>query len=218
MKNEIIPIIYFNGSGGNFLAHWSNLAKYNKKDLLQLSNNGNAHNNVNDVFFNDYTLHDPLIKVSEKVEIFKNPCFVKNTISPYFFAFHTIDIDDLNKIFKKIIIIDHEENDILFLGSMFCSKYFKDVLKKDDEFIKESYKNVCTWLSWTSQFLKKYKDVENILYLTVKDMLYNDATTLINKLSAFTKIPTENFSLDNLIIWREKNISGANEMKKLFQE
>jgi hypothetical protein len=57
-------------------------------------------------------------------------------------------------------------------------------------------------LKYSSRFFKEYES-DNVLNVSWKELFHLDTNILVEKISAFTSIPKENFNISNLLEWRK---------------
>jgi hypothetical protein len=216
MNADIIPISYMSGTGGNFLCHFIVSAKYNdfNKYMLKLSKYGNAHGNGADIPIAPYAPYDSDEKkidylLSYDVETYK--------IKPYYSLGHIVDLSLITKNFKRSIRITYDTDDIELLTKTFIGKYVSDS--------KNLARNKLSIFIPSTKFqLTKnstnfvYEKNDNVLCISWKNIYHDDPSILIDMLHGFTNIPLANFSVDQLLQWREVTRLGANTVETRIQE
>ena len=131
MTEDIIPITYMGGTGGNFLCHFIVSAKINVNHKISFSDHGNVHifgmrdleTLPTGIFDNDQEKLDYLFLHLPQ----EQPAFGHQLIKPYNVALHLLDIDLINSNFKKSIRITYESDDINDIAnSYYCLLYTSD--------------------------------------------------------------------------------------------
>jgi hypothetical protein len=196
-NEDIIPITYASGTGGNFLCHFivSATRKYNIP--LRLSENGNAHLGLKDINGSSLgTAESDINKIEYLLNTPPNPGSVK----PYYTLAHISDINLVNTYFKKSIRITYDLSDTEELTYVYFGKWFTDDSKKENVIhntISSSRLHVHRWLRKFNKL-----DMPNVLFISWKELYKGDPEELILKISKFTHIDTIKFSVDDLIKWR----------------
>jgi len=216
MNADIVPISYIGGTGGNFLCHFIVAAKYNdyNKYKLHLSAYGNAHGNGADIPIAPYAPYD---SDDKKIEYFLSYAVENDKIKPYYTLGHVVDSNLIHKNFAKSIRITYDDTDIDELTTVFLGKYISDS--------KKLIKNKLSIFipSMRFQLVKyninfTYQDNQSMLCISWKEIYQFDSTILINKLSTFTNIPAQNFSLDQLNQWRNATTNGVDLVNDMLQK
>jgi hypothetical protein len=216
MNTEIIPISYMSGTGGNFLCHFIVSAKYNdfSKYALKLSTYGNAHGNGADIPIAPYAPYD---SDEKKIDYLLSYNIAKDKIKPYYTLGHIVDLNLITKKFKKSIRITYDNDDIDLLTNIFIGKYVSDsknlVRTKLSIFIPTTKFQL---VKNSTNFV--YEQNDNLLCVSWKNVYHDKPQILINKLHKFTDIPAINFSVDQLLEWREATSLGASIVQKRLQE
>lgn len=202
MNSDIIPITYAGGTGGNFLCHFIVAAKYAgvKKYKLPLSNLGNAHSSPGkDVSGAPYPMHiSDDLKIKHLLSVVPEPDKVK----PYYTIAHIEDIQVLVDNFSKAIRIIFDESDFDELTNVFLGKYITDCLNIEPKHLHLHAPSMRFFYIKHSKSFKYEENRDSILFITWKELYHTDPLILITKLSEFTGIPTENFSLSDIADWR----------------
>jgi hypothetical protein len=213
---DIIPIAFMGGSGGNFLCHFIISAKRKDKTLPILSEHGNVHNDYNYKDLDGPAL-GPKDPDSEKLkfllsqEISDN---VKLTPPPYYTVVHFTETKLLATNFKKAIKIIFDKDDVNDIATSFVAKYQIDTLGESNDPKQLNIMNVASQLSifkWHKYFLKE--DYSNILFISWKELFLGDIDQLINKISEYTGIESDYFLKDSLIMWRIKTQQGLDNFR-----
>ena len=216
MTVDIIPISYMSGTGGNFLCHFIVSAKYNDFDkyALKLSIYGNAHGNGADIPIAPYAPYD---SDEKKIDYLLSYDIATDKIKPYYTLGHIVDSQLITKNFKKSIRITYDKDDIDLLTNIFIGKYVSDsknlVRNKLSIFIPATKFQL---VKNSTNFV--YEQHDNVLYVSWKNIYHDNPSILIDKLHKFTDIPVINFSIDQLLQWRDTTRLGANTVEKLIRE
>jgi len=212
LNEDIIPVTYMSGTGGNFLSKFITMAKNNSKDYLQLSKHGNAHGLENtELSGSGIGPTQPKTEKSDddlKIKKILSNTPKENTSPIYYPCDHIVDLERCMKFFKKSIRITLEQRDIQDVAFSYTGKFEIDHRENDKKTAMFNLK----WHAFVyiSQYAKHFTDniqLPNVLYISWKELMYNDPIILINKLHNFTLIPKENFNVENLINWRKATIS-----------
>lgn len=197
---DIIPITYMGGTGGQFLCHFIISAKTKTCDSSIFSTSGNAHFGLKDIIAPALGMKDPDI---EKIKIITDSSnIIENSIKPYYTISHASDIELLLSYFKKVIRIIYDNNDIPELLKTYYGKYLQDDLSTTMDFESFARNYNYTLIYWSQKF--KHIDSANILCISWKELVRGDTTDLINRISTFTEIDNNNFSIPMLQEWRDK--------------
>ena len=199
---DIIPISFMSGTGGNFLCHFIVSAKQNAEDIIELSKYGNAHAKcLKDIIGPPYgvTMPDHV-----KIDYILNNAKLAKVEKPFYTNAHLVDIDLINSAFKKSIRITYDLDDIPEISAAYYGKFQVDV-RKTKLSIKHPVNLEVTLLQ--SKFNEKFIKIENmpnVLFVSWKELFKENIDDLITKLSTFTSISYVNFSVESLIQWRTK--------------
>lgn len=198
---DVVPIIYMNGTGGNFLCHFIVSAKRNIKDIISLSKHGNAHiHGLKDIPHPTWGIRIPDIdKINHINESLKN---IQDIQKPYYTSAHISDIDLVNSYFKRHIKITYEMNDINEVVPASLGKFHIDTENKNEEDLYKYLADI-KWITMRYNKFFKNTDKENVLCVSWKELYHSDPAIIIDKLNLFTDIPKENFSIEQLLIWRD---------------
>ena len=218
MNEDIVPIAFMGGSGGNFLCHFIISAKRKDKTLPNLSLHGNVHdNNYKDLDGPALGHTDPdseKIKFLLSQEISDN---VKLTSPPYYTVVHFTETKLLATNFKKAVRIIFDKDDIDDIAINFVIKYQVDTLGEPYDITRldslRTFKKKSI-IKWHNYFLKE--DYPNILFISWKELFLGNIDELINKISEYTGIESEYFLKDSLIMWRIKTQQGLDNFKIEF--
>jgi hypothetical protein len=194
---DILPVTFIAGTGGNFLCHFIVSAKRNIKDIIKLSEHGNAH------LFCSKDILGPVEGLSTpdlvKIEYIFSQLPYIGSIKPYYTSAHLIDINTINYYFSRSIRITYEVDDIPDIATVFYGKFIVDEGKT-----KKSIKNISAEpYQWINKFSFK-ENMPSILFVSWKELLNGNINDLISKISMFTNINKDKFSTESLIYWRNK--------------
>lgn len=215
---NIIPINFMSGTGGNFLSNFLQSAKFNVKKIYEFNKSGNAHAIKREREIRNHN-HSPEDSLETKIKYIKyendfGDFFVQNKIPPFFTTIHGNEILELQKYFKKIIHIYYHEDDYSKIAFIFISKWNADNKNESPSEYKTKVLNHVKNLKLYNHFYKEKND-KNVCCISWKDMFVNDPNILIEKLSKFTYIPENNFYIDNLLLWRDKTKHGVYDVFKV---
>ena len=192
---DIIPVTYMGGTGGNFLCHFIVSAKRNIQTIIELSEHGNAHeNSIKDI--PGSTLG---VRQGNKTKSYEKSLNHLISQKPYYTTGHITDLSMINAYFKKSIRITYEYNDMKEIATIFYGKFYHDCGKPFEP--KILYKNRLVMI--LSEFTK-LENMPNILFISWKELFKGNIEELITKISTFTDINPDNFSRESLIHWRTK--------------
>lgn len=201
MLDDMIPVTYYGGTGGNFLSHFLVSAKIKNKKLIRLDDTGSAHFfGLKDVQFSnkwiDQTDEYIINSLTEQIK--------KNSVPPYFFPVHLLDADLINKSFKKSIRIVYDVDDAEEIGTIFYKKFYTtpNAQAMGDKVNRYSIQDLILNIKYTQEFFKKEINMPNILFVTWKEYIHGEADDLITKLSSFVNIDSADFSKESLLLWR----------------
>jgi hypothetical protein len=197
MNNDIIPITYQIGTGGNFLCHFLIGAKQNNHQLPTLSEYGNAHEGCLRDFAGNWANTSSTDELNIKIMIRQSSYTTAG--KPYFAALHVFDADLINSYFKKSIRIVYDSDDINELATIFYGKWVTWVRKTE-----RSNEHIISTITNESSLFCKNDNLTNILFVSWKELFKEDVEDLILKLSTFTGIDPSNFSRESIKYWREK--------------
>jgi hypothetical protein len=194
---DIIPVTFVGGTGGNFLCHFIVSAKRNIKDIIKLSEHGNAHS----FCFKDIPcpVQGLLTPDLHKIKYIFSQSPYSCSIKPHYTSAHLTDINTINSYFSRSIRITYEVDDIPDIATVFYGKFIVDEgkTKRSIEYISaECYQRI-------NKFSFK-ENMTNVLFVSWKELFKGNIEEFISKLSIFTGIDKDNFSQDTLIHWRNK--------------
>jgi hypothetical protein len=220
---NIVPITYFGGTGGHFLRSLLIAAKVGYEPTWEFSPYGHAHwapaEQYNDSFIDlsgskiPHTLGLTVEQILDKINKSKIYC---DPLQFYYHQFHLVDLNSLMRHFSRSIRICYEFKDAreialaMLAKSGIDAKHVKDpsnVKELRDYFMKRQIMGI--------KYYKDFQRVNNIhkVYSVGWDMLLrNDPEMLFEGLYSFTGL--ENFSLDNLMCWRELTLKGISDMEQ----
>lgn len=196
MINNIIPIRYINGTGGNFIAKFLQYAFDNKPIPNFFSYHGNAHAIPSNIIhlenLNTEANKQKILEISKKL--------YNETI--IFAAVHSYKEFEEN-FFLKYINITYRLSSAINLSKVHHYKFVVDenVSKELIESVFE--RNIISYYLKRNKFHQHiYK--KNICNLDWESEILGNPELLINKLSKFTNIDRNNFDLETLTIWQNK--------------
>jgi hypothetical protein len=205
MYEDIIPITYKPGAGGNFLCHFLISAKLKNKRLIKLNDNGNAHR----FGLKDISYSKEWANQNDKFIIDSLPRLIKiSSIAPYFFPIHLFDVNLINKSFKKSIRISYDLDDAEEIATIFYKKFIGTTNANDIKKLigNSTLENEIFYTKNGQQLFKNELDMTNILFVSWKEYIRGNAEDLISKLSEFTNINAIDFHKESLIVWREATL------------
>ena len=197
---DIIPITFMGGTGGNFLCHFIVSAKRNIQDIIELSEHGNAHENcLKDLsglhLGASYPDHKKIDSILSSILIYDM------AKKPYYTSSHVVDISLININFKRSIRIIYELDDIQEISTVFYGKFYID--ESNTPFKSHNKFNKLNLIRWQSKF-NYIENMHNVLFISWKELFKGNIKELITKLSIFTEIDINNFSRESLMHWRDK--------------
>ena len=210
LTDDIIPISYMGGTGGNFLCHFIVSAKRNIKNVISLSEHGNAH----EFSLKDLDTFSKGINWSDKdkIDFLLSQAPDATIKKPYYVSCHIKDINLINNIFKNSIRIVYDPDDLEEITSVFYGKWaVDDVQKTRPIYSKEFYLRDIR--KHQSKF-NKVEEMNNILFISWKEYFKGNIDDFIKKLSTFTNIDVKNFSKESLIHWRSKTQDCIDKFSK----
>ena len=137
-----------------------------------------------------------------KIDYLLNIVPEEDKVKPYYTIAHIVDNDLIAKTFTKSIRIIFDESDFDELTNVFLGKYITDCLNIKPEQLKLHRPSMKFFYK---KYVKSFNYEENkpgVLFVTWKELYHADPLILITKLSEFTDIPAENFSLSDVTTWR----------------
>jgi len=197
---DIIPITFIGGTGGNFLCHFIVSAKRNIKNIIELSEHGNAHKNcLKDVSGLNFGVSYPDHKKIDS--ILSSTLIYDMAKKPYYTSSHIDDINLININFKRSIRIIYELDDVQEISTVFYGKFYID--ESNTPFKSHNKFNKLNLIRWQSKF-NYIENMPNVLFISWKELFKGNIKELITKLSIFTEIDINNFSRESLMHWRDK--------------
>jgi len=200
---DIIPIRYMSGTGGQFLSSFITAAKTKNNQAIRLSLFGNAHtNNLLDFSLPGHPAFGPDRPDSLKIDATLNLIGNEGSVPIYYSAMHFMDIKLLLTTFDRVISITYDIDDVSDIALIFYGKFYIDELQSNTDISNHRYVTMKITLKYSSRFFKEYES-DNVLNVSWKELFHLDTNILIEKISAFTSIPKENFNISNLLEWRK---------------
>jgi len=201
---DIIPIRYMSGTGGQFLSNFITAAKNNNKYNIYLSVHGNAHqNNLSDFNIPKESAFGPRFQNDTlNINSMLNLIGKEGSVPVYYPAMHLMNIEILLNIFDKVISIIYDIEDISDIALIYYGKFHIDEQPNTNISFSHKYVTTKITLKYSSRFFKEYESA-NVLNVSWKELFHLDTNILVEKISAFTSIPKENFNISNLLEWRK---------------
>ena len=200
---DIIPIRYMSGTGGQFLSSFITAAKTKNNQAIRLSLFGNAHtNNLLDFSLPGHPAFGPDRPDSLKIDATLNLIGNEGSVPIYYSAMHFMDIKLLLTTFDRVISITYDIDDVSDIALIFYGKFYIDELQSNTDISNHRYVTMKITLKYSSRFFKEY-ETDNVLNVSWKELFHLDTNILVEKISAFTSIPKENFNISNLLEWRK---------------
>ena len=200
---DIIPIRYMSGTGGQFLSSFITAAKTKNNQAIHLSLFGNAHtNNLLDFSLPGHPAFGPDKPDSLKIDATLNLIGNEGSVPIYYSAMHFMDIKLLLTTFDRVISITYDIDDVSDIALIFYGKFYIDELQSNTDISNHRYVTMKITLKYSSRFFKEYES-DNVLNVSWKELFHLDTNILVEKISAFTSIPKENFNISNLLEWRK---------------
>ena len=199
MRDDIIPIIFMGGTGGNFLSAFLSDARDNKKIKYELSKHGNAHRVVKDPIPTP-----PSTVVTESSLIIDKLLNTPANDKVSFVAVHINNVTLATLYFSKIIKTFIEEQNKLEVAISFYLKLVADELscRSDDTARRILFMNEFP------ELINKGSDSTQVLDIGWEEIVRGSEVALVKRLSDFTSIPEANFNVQNLLTWREITLAG----------
>ena len=212
MIHNVIPINYFGGTGGQFLASFLYSASQKNNSNWKFSEYGNAHHsNQHRIPIIRGLIEDPTSASNLKL-LLEFATTIPENITAYPQA-HFADPEEVLKYFDKQIKIYFEpEQADEIIGVI--------ILKNPEGFINlDTSKNGPIWLR-RKQLMQTYRRLCNncpdleprMLNISWNEMVYFDPDILISKLSKFTLIPKEDFNATKFLEWRTLTLSTISKV------
>lgn len=219
--DNIIPINFYAGTGGTFLCHFIQSAKFNVKKPYNFNKYGSVHvNDKHNWRELEINLHAHSVNASleEKINRIKTSDFkyIGEEIKtpPFYSTIHAGNISDLKPYFKKMINLYYEKKDSYHLSLIQLLKVFGEAvptLKISSKQLNENIKNAHN----NSRIFCELIDT-NICNISWQELFKNNPNILLDKLSKFTNIPENHFYIDNLLAWREKTKKSVFDVFKII--
>jgi hypothetical protein len=218
MNEDIIPITYMSGTGGNFLCHFILSAKNNNKNNITFSKYGNAHHGLKDGQVPGNVHDSDIDKIKNILDVCKNKInFYKNKVDkPFYVISHIRDIKLLSMYFKRFIRITYELDDVDELAKVFLAKA---IVEPSDSVTKTfMIPQLVNILNEQSEYFKHVDGYEYSIFVSWKNLYHDDPSILVEKLHNFTNIPKENFSVNLVSQWRIATNHGINYINTSLKE
>lgn len=203
--DTFIPVIYIGGSGGNFLASFITAAILDDDSTIKFSRFGNAHDsNVERISLHTTDNVDDIYSLVVDRAVTNLPIIVDSICPKYILLQHNQyqHLDAIIALFKKVLLISYDENDIDEIAQVYIAKHTVDTEgKKFDSLLKEEYVITAKRLK---DLQKLYQNIygDHVDIISWKELFKEDPILLINKLSNYSGYPAEKFSLNKLNEWR----------------
>jgi hypothetical protein len=207
-KKDFIVVRRKLGAGGDFLRLWLTQAKLNENNTIALTEAGQADFVLNDFFDLEYKNTAPKPGDSHKVYLSHLGRYTKKegSIAPWIAQDANHTLEECLEYMERAITLTYTLADVDNLVKLYINKQ----LKADTEYQGltateiESIKNVNArhlrdaQPAWGPDLPETDKNIN----MSFQDWLSGDIDAIVNKLSAFTGIPTANFVKDDLANWR----------------
>jgi hypothetical protein len=194
IRSDVVPIMFIGGTGGNFLASLLYHAQHNIIFNTKFSTNGNAHECAKDKieFFGG-------AKCSPKLHLHH---FLKIPVTDEIKYIHTHCRDPLLFLnyFDKIIKTCYTADDMNEIAISFASKWGLEAASLDN---MELTIGLHKFTLARYELLANPIDNDRVLNISWRELVYDDPSIILTKLSNFTNIPYTNFSVKSLLEWRE---------------
>jgi len=211
-RSDVIPILYFNGTGGHFLASLLYYAKNNiKTHSWNFSEYGNAHRTKKDFILRGPGIWAP---VTEHLDaILRMPMTNQTMYIPSHCNDPALALTHLDKIIKTHFTF----NDLDEIATVFAVKWGLEEQALETKKLKQVLDAQKRAYSEFANLANEFIDPEHrVLNLSWQEILHAEPDILINKLSAFTAIPYENFSMNHFLKWRELTNRAIVEYKDIL--
>ena len=202
LNKNIVPIVYISGTGGHFLSSFIRSARLNNDPYstgCYLSTYGNAHNARLDMGNVGGFSVPPEVQI-EKLLKFNLPD------PPYYPPVHLHDIDPIMQEFEKSIKITYTGYDVYEISIIYFMKWGIEAGNYKVNNIYDILWPTRMTMSWMMKNLKGYRSSDNygdrLLDVSWKELFEKDPDILVEKLSKFTGIPSDQFPRQSLENWR----------------
>jgi len=214
---HIVPITYFGGSGGHLLRSLLIAAKLKNQTVWNFSPNGNAHKAPKEKFNRPLSsVHGMSLTIEEILKLVKDTDVFQELDKTYYHQFHFVDLDQLMKHFTRSIRICYSGKDIREIGLVMTAKHGIDGGDINSNNLAELKKYFAGRIFAGHTHCNQFQSVnaDNVLCVEWNMLLRGDVDQLFDQLHNFTGL--ENFSLDNLLTWRELTLKSISNMQKLI--
>jgi len=221
-NTECIPVTYAAGTGGHFLSYFLNSANINDMNAVTLSEHGNAHYaHISDIPGSVGGMTEnpmrPIYRLLESVRRMSDTTGPYKI--PYYSPSHICDINLACKYFHKVIMITYLSKDILEISKIFVAKWWLDNQHGESSQISDKLVEEIKLLNHKMANFSTRSDLKrSVLHIEWGELLYGPEIELIHKLSNFTDIPINQFSISNLVTWREKTQKAINQINLLIEK
>jgi hypothetical protein len=215
--SHIVPITYFGGTGGFFLTSLLVAAKLKNQNSWVFSTNGNSHQGPREKFNRFLTTrHNLGITIEEILELVKKSEIYREPGTTYYNQFHLVDLDKLMQYFSKSIRICYSAKDIREVSLVMSAKHGIDGNNVNSNNLSELKKYCSERMVSGHRLCAQFQPIEssNVLCVDWNMLLRGNPDQLFDQLHSFTGL--ENFSLDNLLTWRELTLKSISNMQKLI--
>jgi hypothetical protein len=206
-----IPIAFMGGTGGHFLTSLLIKAKHNDFNHINLSKSGHAHGNQMDIGSKARSM-GTVLPDSNKIDLLKHDFTILGTATPYFFPLHLQDLKSYRHFFDKVIRITYTSSDIAIINFAFLAKHTIEDKKLPVDM--GLFTKRCLLLVRVNQYFTDETPIDDVLYISWKELYQESVSVLINKLSNFTNIPKLNFNESSIYSWRETTNQGILKLRK----
>jgi|688.fasta_scaffold537629_2 hypothetical protein len=217
-NNNIIPIVYMGGTGGNFLGYLLTSAKLKITDGIVFSKYGNAHESIKEInqppLGNTIqgTMDDTMLDLILNIKPINH-----KSQPPYFCPCHVKHMNRVKDLFQTSIQITYEKEDIDDLALIFMGKWWIDSKNRSKLLVNSTSVINLFKLDYNVHLLNYPPIIDpSVLIVTWHELFKGDSALLVQKLSHFTSIPKENFLVNKLIEWRRRTKNGIEEIQTLL--
>lgn len=203
--SSILPIVYAGGTGGHFLAALLRNARLNNKGIqFELSEYGNCHSVKVDIgSFGgfDYPLEKKIDKLRQ--------CDIKsNTV--YYWPLHSNRFANVIEKFNRSIKITYTESDIPEIAAIFYIKWGIEGGHTNVQYLPGRFEPMLRDSIRCFSPEETYGD--RVLNVSWHEIFRSNVDDIVNTLSAFTGMASENFDKEFIIEWRRRTILGLSKI------
>lgn len=245
LRNDVVPILFLSGTGGNFLSYYLRQAKIaDTTNSLTARPNFTKHGSAHKMkrYYSPCT--DPIkCNIEHHLNFIKEASVNPEEGLPFFFSIESPpSAKEMSKNFNKFVYIGYDEDDIDQISRVFFVKrcidgvYFKD---SEGNFVSSDGE-----LTWNTDISKQYSAPEELfelfdsfakynvdtfkesqtlnnnggLNISWKEYTAGDIDQFINKLSTFTGYRESSFDQEALVEWRKLTFDCISQFDKITSE